>query len=86
MALSKRKFYKTTFVVEVLSEEPLADMDLDEINYFITHGHGSGEMKRKPHKILDGRQAARALIKQASDPGFFRLTEKGEDEEEDGQP
>lgn len=80
MSMSKRKFYKTVFEIEVLSEEPLSDeLSLEDVAYEITEGGCSGVVNRKGHKVLNGKQAAKALIAQASDPGHFRLTDDGED-------
>lgn len=77
--VSKRKFYKTRIVVDVLSEDPLEWDNLNDINYLIVQGDCSGHVEEHGCKVLNGRQAARELMKQGSDPGFFRLTEKGED-------
>ncbi len=80
--MTKRKFYKTRIVVEVLSEEPLSeDQELDSVHWGITNGDWSGTVKWSPPKVLNGAQAARALRSQGSDPGFFRLDDKGGDEE-----
>jgi hypothetical protein len=43
------------------------------------NGDCSGQWEVVEAKELNGKQAARALLAQASDPGFFRLTKKGED-------
>jgi hypothetical protein len=40
--MSKRKFYKTVFKVEVLSEEPLSDISISDVVYQITLGDCSG--------------------------------------------
>ena len=78
--MTDRKFYKTRITVEVLSEEPLCDgLELDAVYEFIVNGPGSGTVKWHPPQELDGKQAARALRKQGSDPGFFRLADNGED-------
>jgi len=81
--MTKRKFYKTVFTVEILSEEPVGqEASLEEVAYAIGEGPCSGQVKFKSEKVLDGKQAALALQVQASDPGFFRLTDKGEDADE----
>lgn len=78
--VSARKFYRTRFFVEVLSEEEIpAHMSLGEVMQECQDGDYSGDSGHLNTKVLDGRQAAKALQKQGSDPGFFRLTAKGED-------
>ena len=80
LKLSTRKFYKTRIVVEVLSENPLSEgLELDSVHWGITNGDWSGTVKWHPPQKLNGKQAAAALRKQGSDPGWFQLTDKGED-------
>ena len=80
---SSRKFYRTLVTVEVLSESPIEGFgELSELAYAITEGDCSGEVTVAPAKKLTGKQAAKALLKQGSDPSFFRLTDKGEDLED----
>jgi len=79
--MTDRKFYKTVFKVTVLSEEPLGNPDLEQVNHAITEGDCSGVVTVSEALELDGKQAARALYDQGSDPSFFRLTSKGEDDE-----
>ena len=80
--MTKRKFHKTILQVELLSEEPYVFTDLEQVRYDMTEGHCSGVVKEKSREVLDGKQAARALKRQASDPGFFQLTDQGEDTDE----
>lgn len=76
---SKRKFYRTVFTVEVLSEEPLPDMSLDEIAYEITEGGSSGDLTRSKSETVDAKKMAKLLMKQGSDPEFFQIDEDGND-------
>jgi len=50
----------------------------------ITEGDCSGRVKTVLQEELDGKQAAEALLNQASAPSFFNLTENGDDENADG--
>jgi len=52
------------------------------VQYEITEGYCSGVVKNKGSKVINGKQAATALLKQASDPEFFQIDEKGNDVEE----
>lgn len=79
--MTKRKFYKTIIEVEVLSEDPFRCSDLEAVQYEITEGHCSGVVKNKGSKALNGEQAAKALLKQGSDPEFFCLDKDGNDSE-----
>lgn len=75
--MTERKFHRKVFQVEVLSEEPLGDVSLDQVHYLITDGPCSGDFKEVSSEVLDGKQAADALHKQGSEPGFFRLDDEG---------
>jgi hypothetical protein len=78
--LKGKKYFKTTFKVEVLSEGgPASSMTLEEVLYEITHGEFSGDFEVVSVKELTARQAARELINQGSDPAFFNLDENGND-------
>jgi len=80
--MTKRKFYKTVFKLTVISETPVEDDDLESLNFDITYGDCSGSVERTSDVEINGAQAARELLAQASDPGFFMLTDKGEDVDE----
>ena len=73
---NNRKFYKTTFTVEVLSEEPIPEMSLDALEDEYNHGsYSAGSVKRK-EKELTVKQVTKELKKQGSDPSFFMIEEK----------
>lgn len=81
--MTDRKFHKTTIVVEVLTEEPIPDtLSLAEIIQESSEGGYSYKWGRNPGIILNGKEAAEALIEQGSDADFFNLTEGGEDANE----
>lgn len=82
MAQSKRKFYKTEIKVTVLSEDPYDYESLSQVAFDIEGGDCSGEVKVIKKERLTGKEAAKALQKQGSDPEFFQLTEEGEDIDE----
>jgi hypothetical protein len=82
--MTNRKFYRTVIQIEVLSEEPLADSDnLESIYYDITEGDCSGAVKTIAVEQVNGSHMASLLNSQGSDPGFFQLTEDGDDEDSD---
>ena len=80
--VSKRKFYKTMVQYEVLSEEPIEQVDLDRLKYEITEGRWSGRLYTLQSTELNGLQAAMALENQGSDPEFFNLDINGDDVED----
>lgn len=81
--ISSRKFYRAVYQVEVLSEEPFDATvpDLDNLNEAITTGGDSGQVSVVKIETVDGAAMANLLQAQGSEPGFFRLTDSGEDAE-----
>jgi hypothetical protein len=79
--VSTRKFYKTVYTLEILSEEPLEGFlpSLMQLHYMITDGDCSGKMVSGDSVEIDGATAAKLLIEQGSDPEFFMLDEYGND-------
>ena len=81
--MTKRKFYKKTMAFEVLSEEPIPDdMSIESICEEATTGGYSMKLLPSTDTVLNGKEAADALLDQASDPGFFQLTADGNDLDE----
>jgi hypothetical protein len=68
-----RTFYKTVIQVEVLSEEPLEYDDLGDVNFAISQGDCSGSIREIKRITLNGKQAAKALLKQGSSRVFSGL-------------
>jgi len=80
--MTDRKFYKTVIKIEVLSEEPIpAGMEYENVIHECKEGDWSMRPLGEKETVLDGKQAARALLNQGSDPSFFGLTEDGNDNE-----
>ena len=65
------KMYKTTYIIEVLSEEPLGEVNLQDLHYEITDGHCSGVFASTTQIEITEFQMAKELIMQGSDPEFF---------------
>lgn len=77
-----RKFFRQVIQVEVLSEDvPLEWDNLRDIHDAITTGDSSGIMTEVENEIVDGPTMAKLLVKQGSDPGFFRLDGEGREVE-----
>lgn len=73
-----RKFYKTTYTIEVLSEEPLAEgLSLYAIDHRITYGDCSGLFKKTNEKTVSPKQMTKLLVEQGSSPSFFSLGHLG---------
>lgn len=80
--MTERKFYKRTYVVEVLSEEPLSGHEtLNDLFHMTTSGGCSGLMRESTLQELNGKQVADELLNHGSAPEFFRVNENGDDEE-----
>ena len=78
MTEAERKFYRQVVQVEILSEDaPLEWDNLADIHYAITTGDCSGKLNELIAEEVDGRKMAELLIKQGSDPSFFRLDDEG---------
>ena len=81
---SERKFYRTVFQVEVLSEYPITtDMSLEDVFYEITKGDCSGVATMPVCESVDGPTMAMLLQAQGS-PEFFNIDEEGNELDEDG--
>ena len=77
--MTDRTFHRTIIQVEVLSESPLGPVDLETLHHMITEGDCSGKLSTVQEEKLSEKQAASALLNQASAPSFFNLTEDGDD-------
>lgn len=78
---STRTFHRYVFHYEVLSEEPLGSVSLSDIDQLCDSGPCAGRFLDTTHKELTAKQAVNALYKTGSEPGFFQLNDKGEDNE-----
>lgn len=75
----RKRYYRTVFVVEVLSQDRAVDhMDLREVMDEAEVGDFSALISDITVSELTAKEAAAELIKQQSDPEFFGLTETGE--------
>lgn len=80
MAPSKRKFYLTRFIVEVLSEGEIPDgVDMRDVmrecdeGEYVLHSTNTESIEHTPKNM------AKLLNDAGSDPEFFQLDENGED-------
>lgn len=83
--MTNRKFYRTRISYEVLSEEPIpGHVDLEYIAKECIDGRYVGRFSPVgvEEAVLSGKQAAESLYDFGSDPGFFCLTDEGEDSED----
>lgn len=73
------KFWKTTLVVEVLSEREIPDhMSLSDIAIEMDVGDFVGRVKDVSDEEVTGQEMANLLYDFGSDPGFFMLNDNGE--------
>lgn len=64
---------------EVLSEEPLEYDSLSDLKYATHQGDCSGRFLADKRTTLNGKQCAKALLAQGSEPQFFAIDEEGND-------
>lgn len=81
--MTDRMFYKTVITIEVLSEEPIPDgMSIENIaNEAMEGSYSMRSLEEAKETLLNGKEAADALLEQGSNPSFFRLTDDGNDVE-----
>jgi len=79
--MAKKKIYRSIISVEILSEDLVDDSfltDLSSVNYEITSGDCSGEVKiQSINEVVTGEDAVKAVQAQGSSMDFFRMDEEG---------
>jgi hypothetical protein len=79
---SKRKFYRTVYTIEILSEGPVpGDLDLEEIMGEVADGTYSARSSSRAVEI-DAVTCARDLVAHGRKPGQFGLDADGNDTDE----
>jgi len=77
---SKRKFYKMTLKVTILSESPFTGHEnLKDLAEGMTDGNNVGTYEAIKNKEISSVQAVKELQALGSEPGFFMLSEDGQD-------
>lgn len=83
--MTNRKFYRTIYTVEVLSDAPIPEgLDLTDVLEEAHIGSYCADVKGQDSFTVDGKEMARLLTDQRSDPQFFDLNEEGDDLNEEG--
>lgn len=81
MPTSERKYYVTTYVIKVLSEdEHVENMTPYEVAEAIDTGPCVGVTETNSEEVTAERMAS-LLEEYGSEPGFFRLDEEGNEED-----
>lgn len=83
MSTSNRRFHRSVIQIEILSEEPLPDhtlCNLELVDAYITDGDCSGKITILSKEEVDSKTMVELLRKQDSDPSFFRLDDEGGDQ------
>jgi hypothetical protein len=77
---SQRKFYKLVLKVTILSETPFTGNEsLQTHAEGMDQGDDAGTFEAIQNEIISPEQAVKELHEVGSEPGFFQLTEDGED-------
>lgn len=80
----RKKFFKTTYELVVLSEHtPASNMSLADLAYSVGDGPCVGECSDNGGVELTAKQAADALTEMGSEPGYFGLDASGEPSDDD---
>jgi hypothetical protein len=67
-----RKFYRTVFEIEVLSDTPIApDTDLEDVLFECNNGGYSGRVSMTAGEVVSEPRMKELLQAQGSDPDFF---------------
>lgn len=74
---NKQKYYKTTFEIVVLSEEPIIHYGLDEIYDQTMEGDCLLHSVTPKQKIVTSKQMADYCYDAGSEPEFFNLNDNG---------
>lgn len=81
--MKKKKLYRTIIQVEVLSDTPIGDADMDTIMSQTDSGDWSGKNTTIiQDEVLIGKKAASAVIAQGSDTEFFQMDKNGNEMED----
>lgn len=70
-----RKFYVNHMTIRVLSEEPLDDIDLADLNYEVTEGGSVLHTFEVKSRLVTEACMTAQLLDAGSEPGFFRIGE-----------
>ena len=83
----EKKIYKTIIQVEILSEEPIdSSLSLSDIDYHITDGHCSGQLKTvSSNEEIVGKVAVEACREHGTSTEFFMMDGAGNEIDEDGE-
>ena len=77
-----RKFFRTVFQIEVISEDPLAnDWGITQLRHQILDGDATGSVDCIRHRQVSPKLAAQLAISQGTDPEFLFLDEDGSEAE-----
>ena len=79
--MNNKKYYRTVFKLEVLSDQPMAGVgfNLEEIAFEISEGHCSGMFLDEEVEECDTKRISELLENQGSDPSFLVQEEDKEE-------
>ena len=82
--MAKKKIYRTLILLTVLSDRPISEgMSIGDIDAECEDGDFTGKTDwQKVNEVLEGREAALAVIDTGSDTDFFQMDEDGNEFDE----
>jgi len=76
------KYYITTVTLKILSEDTSTEnLNLEQIPYEVNEGHCVLFSDNRKAKEVSKEKMAQLLVDAGSDPGFFGLDDKEDDED-----
>lgn len=76
--MSPRKFYRTIYSVEILSQEPIpGELDLHTVLGMAQDGDYSGRNVKTCQDEINAKDAATFLKVHGSEPAFFSIDDEG---------
>ena len=82
--MAKVKIYRTLILLTVLSDRPIPEgMSVEDIDAECSEGDFTGKTDwQEVNKVLEGQEAADAVLGVGSSPDFFQMDENGNELDE----
>ncbi len=72
-----KSLYHTQVTIDILSEEPISDIDMNTLTYQLTYGDWSGKINQSKTNQVDGEEAVKMCLEHGTDPEFFQMDKSG---------
>lgn len=79
-----KSLYHTQVTIDILSEEPISDIDMNTLTYQLTYGDWSGKINQSKTNQVDGEEAVKMCLEHGTEPlslhfqpEFFQMDKSG---------